>query len=131
MSLSQIQHWLPLLTDNSPFLFAILDTEHNYVSVNNRYCEISGLTREELFGRCDSDILGAHFYSSLKEYYCRALNGEKIEAEITLDDHRFETSLHFSLFPIEQDDKTFIVFHAVDTSERQQLLNSLKEGETK
>lgn len=131
MSLSQIQHWLPLLTDNSPFLFAILDTDHNYVTVNNRYCEISGLNREELCGRSDSEILGAHFYASLKPYYCRALNGEKIEAEITLDDHRFDTSLHFSLFPIEQDNNTYIVFHAVDTSERQQLLNSLKESESK
>ena len=131
MSLSQIQHWLPLLTDNSPFLFAILDSDHNYVTVNNRYCEISGLDREELYGRSDRDILGAHFYSSLKAYYNRALNGEKIEAEITLDDHRFDTSLHFSLFPIEQDNNTYIVFHAVDTSERQQLLSSLKESESK
>lgn len=131
MSLSQIQHWLPLLTDNSPFLFAILDKDHKYITVNNRYCELSGLNRESLCGRSDSEILGKHFYSSLKAYYDRALNGEKIEAEITLDDHRFDTSLHFSLFPIHEEDTTYIVFHAVDTSERQQLLNSLKESESK
>ncbi|OCH20339.1 sensor domain-containing protein [Aliivibrio logei] len=131
MSLAQIQHWLPLLTDNSPFLFAILDSDHKYVTVNNRYSEISGLNRESLCGRTDPEILGEHFYSSLKSYYDRAFNGEKIEAEITLNDHRFETSLHFSLFPIEQDGNTYIVFHAVDTSERQLLLNSLEESESK
>lgn len=82
MSLSQIQHWLPLLTDNSPFLFAILDKDHKYITVNNRYCELSGLNRESLCGRSDSEILGKHFYSSLKAYYDRALNGEKIELKL-------------------------------------------------
>ncbi len=65
MPTEQLNYWFPLLTDNSPFLFAVLDPDHNYLVVNNRYCEVSGLEREELVGRNDKDILGQAFYDSL------------------------------------------------------------------
>lgn len=132
MPTEQLQHWFPLLTDNSPFLFAVLDKNHKYIVVNNRYCEISGLKRDALVGCSDPDVLGEIFYDSLKGYYQRALDGETIEGEITLDDHRFETSLHFSLSPLHNNDNIEgIIFHAADTSERQILVNSLEESESK
>jgi PAS domain S-box-containing protein len=79
----QLQHWFTKITANSPFFFAILDDQHNYASVNGRYCEISGLTPEKLVGMSDPQVLGQQFYNHLKPFYDRAFKGESIEAEVT------------------------------------------------
>ncbi|MGF1869742.1 sensor domain-containing protein [Photobacterium indicum] len=131
MPTEQLNYWFPLLTDNSPFLFAVLDPQHNYLVVNNRYCEISGLQRDDLVGQNDRDILGQAFYRSLRPFYERAFQGESVEGEVVLDDSRHETSMHFSLSPLRNKtgDISHIVLHSVDTSERQVLVNSLEELE--
>ncbi|MGF1691375.1 sensor domain-containing protein [Photobacterium kagoshimensis] len=131
MPTEQLTYWFPLLTDNSPFLFAVLDQEHNYLVVNNRYCELSGYTREELVGCCDKDILGHTYYQTLQPYYQRAFNGESVEGEVVLNDNRHDTSMHFSLTPLRDDagKVQYIVLHSADTSERQVLVKSLEELE--
>ncbi|PSW04147.1 sensor domain-containing protein [Photobacterium lipolyticum] len=131
MPTEQLNYWFPLLTDNSPFLFAVLDQDHNYLVVNNRYCEVSGLRRDELIGRNDKEILGQAYYNSLRPYYERAFSGESVEGEVVLDDNRHDTSMHFSLSPLRNrsDDIQHIVLHSADTSERQVLVNTIEELE--
>lgn len=128
----QLQHWFTKITANSPFFFAILDNQHNYAMVNGRYCDIAGLTSTELVGMNDSQIMGQQFYDHLKPYYQRAFKGESIEAEMTMGDLGLETSLHFNVCPIENDDGVeHVIFHALDTSEKQILIRSLEESEGK
>ncbi|WP_422766900.1 EAL domain-containing protein [Photobacterium leiognathi subsp. mandapamensis] len=131
MPTEQLDYWFPLLTDNSPFFFAILDRQHNYHAVNNRFCEISGLEREALLGNNDTNVLGDHYYQSLKPYYERAFRGESVEAEVVLNDSRHESSLHFSLAPLcdLEGNIQHIILHSIDTSERQILIHSLEETE--
>lgn len=133
MPSQHLQHWFAKITSNSPFFFAILDDQHNYVMVNERYCDVSGLTATELVGMNDSQILGERFYNHLKGYYQRAFDGETLEAEMTLHDIDMEMSLHCSLSPIFSDKKDveYIVFHAIDTSEKQILIRSLEDSENK
>ncbi len=128
----QLQHWFTQLTANSPFFFAVLDAQHNYFMVNERYCDIAGLSQTELAGMNDRQTLGEQFYQHLKPYYERAFNGETIEAEVTLNETDLDTSLHFSLSPLTNGKNTdYIVFHAFDTSENQVLVRSLEESEAK
>lgn len=130
MPTKQLQHWFSKLTDSSPFLFAILDKEYRYIEVNQRYCEIAGLTKEELQGMNDSQVLGDRFYETLMPFYERAFSGELIETEITLSGT--DTSLHFSVSPVILEDKVLCIsFHAIDTSEKQILTHSLEESEMK
>ncbi|GAL06049.1 diguanylate cyclase [Photobacterium aphoticum] len=131
MPTEQLHYWFPLLTDNSPFLFAVLDQQHNYLAVNNRYCEISGLERHELIGLNDNDTLGPTFYRTLSPYYQRAFAGETVEGEVVLDDSRHDTSMHFSLSPLRNTDGQIqhVVLHCADTSERQVLVNTIQELE--
>lgn len=132
MPKKQLQKWFSKLTDSSPFLFAVLDSQHNYSSVNQRYCEVAGLSKSELQGMNDNAVLGETFYNHLKPYYERAFAGESVEAEICLNDHEHETSLHFSVSPLKLDDRIdYIAFHAIDTSEKQVLSRSLAESESK
>lgn len=128
----QLQHWFSKITANSPFFFAILDSQHNYAMVNGRYCDIAGLTSTELIGMSDKQIMGQQFYDHLKPYYERAFKGESIEAEMTMGDLNLETSLHFNISPVDTDGKVeHIIFHALDTSEKQILIRSLEESEGK
>lgn len=128
----QLQQWFAKLTSNSPFFFAVIDSQHNYCMVNERYCDIAGLSQAEMVGMNDSQTLGEQFYKHIKPYYDRAFNGESIEAEITLNETDLETSIHFSLSPIEKDKRPeYVIFHAIDTSENQVLIRSLEESESK
>ncbi|MFH4467562.1 sensor domain-containing protein [Vibrio diabolicus] len=132
MPSQQLKHWFATLTSNSPFFFAILDKKHNYRMVSDRYCDIAGLSHEEIIGLNDCQVLGEQFYKTLAPYYQRAFKGTHVEAEITLDETDLETSLHFSLSPVfEGNEIRFVVFHAVDTSEKQILVRSLEESESK
>ncbi|OBU10095.1 c-di-GMP phosphodiesterase [Photobacterium aquimaris] len=131
MHLEQLDYWFPLLTNKSPFLFAILDDQHNYCHVNDRYCDISGKSQHQLLGSNDIDTLGSYYYQCLKPYYDRAFKGEVIEAEIIINDTSQHTSLHISLAPLANNDGNIshIILHSVDTSERHILINSLQEAE--
>ncbi|MGF1697646.1 EAL domain-containing protein [Vibrio kyushuensis] len=132
MPAQQLQHWFEKITLHSPFFFAVLDEQHSYSMVNERYCDIAGLSLNELTGMNDTQILGSHFYQHIKPYYDRAFKGETLEAEITLHEIDVDTSLHFSLSPIINGNKVEqIVFHAIDTSEKQILIRSLEESESK
>ncbi|MBE4580772.1 sensor domain-containing protein [Vibrio navarrensis] len=132
MPSKQLHHWFKTLTANSPFFFAILDRQHGYCMVNERYCDIAGLSEQELIGMNDAKILGENFYQKLRPYYQRAFDGEFIEAEVTLDETDLETSLHFSLSPLRDENGIqHIVFHSIDTSEKQILIKSLEESENK
>ncbi|MDG3088913.1 EAL domain-containing protein [Vibrio hannami] len=131
-AVKQLQTWFSKLTDSSPFLFAVLDKNHNYSNVNDRYCEIAGLSKQELEGMNDAQVLGETFSEQLRPYYERAFEGESIEAEITLNDHEHESSIHFSVSPVSFDGNIdFITFHAIDTSEKHILVRSLEEAEIK
>lgn len=131
MQIEQLDYWFPLLTNNSPFLFAILDDRHCYYNVNTRYSDISGKPQHELIGSNDTDVLGHYYYQCLKPYYERAFNGEVIEAEVTINDTPHHTSLHISLAPLTnaQGEIKHIISHSIDTSERHILINSLQESE--
>ncbi len=131
MPWQHLQHWFAQLTSKSPFFFAILDDQHNYVMVNDRYSKVAGLTTDELIGMDDTHVLGESFYHQLKNYYERAFQGETLEAEVALPS--LDMSLHFSLSPIFNDNKhvEHVIFHATDTSEKQVLIRSLEDSENK
>ncbi|MDW6003079.1 sensor domain-containing protein [Vibrio mangrovi] len=128
----EFQRWFTQLTSHSPFFFAVLDDQHRYVMVNERYCETSGLTLEQLIGSNDKKVFGESFYQYIHPYYHRTLHGEIIETELTIDDMNVDTTLLISLAPLEtEEQKTQIVFHAVDISEKQMLLHAVEESEKK
>jgi diguanylate cyclase (GGDEF)-like protein/PAS domain S-box-containing protein len=132
MVAQELKAWFAKLTSHSPFFFAILDNQHNYVSVNQRYVDIAGLSNDALVGMNDCHVLGEGMYQHLAPYYNRALQGEIIECEISLTNIDIETTLHISVAPIKiNDDTTYIIFQAFDTSEKQVLVRSLSESEEK
>ncbi|MGL6314608.1 putative bifunctional diguanylate cyclase/phosphodiesterase [Vibrio sp. WXL103] len=132
MPTTELKSWFSKFTSTSPYYFAILNREHQYTSVNARYTELSGLKPHELIGMSDAQILGEHFYRLFEPYYQRAFQGETIDTELTLNLVEAETSLRFCISPISSSDEIdHILFHAIDTSEKQILARSLEEAEDK
>ncbi|KKD60959.1 c-di-GMP phosphodiesterase [Grimontia sp. AD028] len=133
MPVEQLTYWFSRLTQNSPFLFAVLDKHHQYLWVSQRYCEISGLEQDELVGKQDREILGASFYDALKPHYERAFGGEATEGEIVLNDGIHDSSFHFSVTPLTNSEWAdgAVIFHAADTSERQVLTSALESSESR
>ncbi|MFD2179855.1 c-di-GMP phosphodiesterase [Veronia pacifica] len=135
MPLEQLKHWFAHLTDNSPFLFAVLDTNHSYHWVSQRYSELSGLHPDELAGKNDRQVLGNTFYQTLKPYYQQALKGQSGEGEVLLNDGTQSTCLHFCVAPLIDPEGpgniSGIILHASDTSERQILSTALEAAESK
>ncbi len=128
----EFQRWFIQLTSHSPFFFAILDAQHNYMMVNERYCEISGLSDEQLIGSNDQAVFGASFYQAIRPYYHRAFNGETIETELTLDSMQLTTTLLISVSRLQFDGHPpKIIFQAVDASEKHMLLDAIDESEKK
>ncbi|MGX9417049.1 EAL domain-containing protein [Vibrio sp. WJH972] len=127
-----IKDWFAKFTSHSPFFFAILDSQHNYVAVNQRYMDIAGLSNDALIGMNDSKVLGENIYQHLAPYYARAIRGELVESEVTIPDQNIETTLHISVAPLlVGEGSPLITFQAFDTSEKQILIKSLQESESK
>lgn len=132
MPTTELKSWFSKFTSTSPYYFAILNREHQYTSVNARYSELTGLEAHELIGMSDVQVLGEHFYQQFKPYYQRAFLGETIDTELTLNLVDTDTSLRFCISPISCGDEIeHILFHAIDTSEKQILARSLEELEDK
>ncbi|WP_342607567.1 sensor domain-containing protein [Vibrio tritonius] len=130
--LDNLQHWFAKLTANRTFFFAILDREHRYVMVNERYSELAQLQPSQLVGMSDQPILGDHYYRYLKPFYERAFLGENVENEIEFEHQGIQFSLLFTLSPITYNGQiSHVIFQASDTSEKHQLLSSLDESEQK
>ncbi len=132
MPSKQLHNWFSSFSQESPFFFAVIDREHKYSFVNQRYSEIAGMELPQLIGLDDKEVMGEKFYRSLEPYYQRGFQGESLQAEIVLDDLHLESSLHFCITPLIKDDNVeSISFHAVDTSEKQLLAKSLHHSESK
>ena len=125
----QTQHWFTKVTANCPFFFAILDEQHRYILVNQRYSDIVQTPISELIGMSDAQVMGESFYQKVEPLYQRAFQGEALEENITVD-LRLGTSLHLSISPIESEGKICsIAIQAMDTSENYSLHLSLQESE--
>lgn len=135
MPISSLNDWFYCLTDNSPFLFAILDSTDRYVYANPRYCELAGLSSVSLKGLCDKDTLGEAFYQAVKPHYEKARRGDGAEGEVVIADEYHSSSFHFSVAPLknykDEQGQPCVIFHAVDTSERQILASALEEADEK
>ncbi|EKO3655170.1 EAL domain-containing protein [Vibrio metschnikovii] len=134
MAAQDLSYWFGHLADSSPAFMAILDNQHHYVLINERYAELTGLTCFELIGMHDSDTFGDAFYQQVKPYYINAFAGQAQELTLTLNHPSRSTSQwHINITPLIQTPHhpDYIIVHALETSEQHRLLHSLQESELK
>ncbi len=109
-----------------------MDEQYRYAAVNKRYQDISGISLEELIGQTDQQVFGEDVFQSLKPLYQQALSGELLETEIALPLSGHHTSMQVVVYStLAENNQTYIIIQATDTSEKHQLIENLKEAENK
>ncbi|MZI92600.1 EAL domain-containing protein [Vibrio sp. CAIM 722] len=127
-----LQHWFSKLTSNRTCFFAVLDRQHHYVIVSQRYADIAQQPIDQLIGQDDHSVLGEEYYQALQPLYELAFQGEYVEKEIEIQHINGNRTFLISVSPLNNgDDIESIIFQAFDTSEKQALLQSLDESERK
>lgn len=125
------------IIENSRDMFAFLDLDYRYKTVNQAYLDIHGLTREEVIGKSVSEILGETlFFNKLKEKIDKALQGESVSfIETNLPNTTKIKALKVSYVPYWSDDGVIVgfIFKGEDITELEakQRIIELKEAEQK
>lgn len=83
-ALYQQDQYLRLITDTVPALISYIDTEQRYRFVNAAHEHWYGKARADIVGQRVSDILGP-VYESMRPYIERALAGERLSFELSLN----------------------------------------------
>ncbi len=131
----ELKFWFTELTSHSPFFFVLIDATYHYALVNHRYTEISGLSQEEMIGLSDRKVFGNDYYDQIKPLYDQALNGSRVESEISFKVNDVENNLFCIVFSIndknDKNDNKYLLFQGIDVSEKSMLSQSLSESESK
>jgi PAS domain S-box-containing protein len=75
---------LRLIIDNVPAVIAYIDTKQRYQFVNKRYGEWFGISSEEAHGQRVQDVVGKAAPDTVKENLAKALSGEMVVFEATV-----------------------------------------------
>ncbi len=76
---------LALVTDNVPGLISYVDRDERYTFVNAAYARWFAKPREQIIGHTIREMLGEAAYRSIQPRVQRALAGERVDFETTLD----------------------------------------------
>ena len=82
--LARAEQRLKLITDSLPALISHLDREHRYQFVNQAYQEWYGHAPETVIGRRAGDVVGQPAFEEVQPYLDRALQGERVNFEISM-----------------------------------------------
>lgn len=116
-------------------LMAFVDTNYVYLSVNQRFLDVTGKTREEVLGRKIGDIVGEKNFENykLKKYLQRCLKGENVSYQVwrSLDDNKKDIYLDITLNPYKDEDGILkgIVITSRDITEQKKQSNLLSEAQ--
>lgn len=77
---------LTFLLDDSDSMISIIDSEMRYVSVNKSFCKYFHMKKDELIGKCPSELWGENTYrEKIIKNIERSLKGEKIQYRAFFD----------------------------------------------
>ncbi|MGA1932250.1 PAS domain S-box protein [Arcobacter sp. YIC-464] len=80
-----INYYNKALEKSSSFL-ALVDKNYKYLSVNDYYSKVFGIKKEKFIGKSMSYIFGKKYFNNIiKDKFDRALKGESIEFDTTVD----------------------------------------------
>ena len=77
---------LTFLLDNSDSMISIIDNKMRYVNVNESFCKSFRVQKNDLIGKCPSELWGENTYrEKIRKNIERSLKGEKIQYRAFFD----------------------------------------------
>lgn len=98
-ALRQSERLLREITDHLPVLISLLDTEERIRFANGTYQEWFGLPPEKVVGQTLRTLYGETVYATLQPYLARALGGERVVYERTMQTPAGERQVQVTLVP--------------------------------
>ena len=118
------------LADQSQSYFALLNRDHRYIYVNQRYGNFCKQKAEDLIGRHDRDVFGQAFYQAIKPFYLRAFEKTEVHACVHFAKEHAQLCFQVHIKEIELPDGRLVLFiQAEDISEQQRTKNALTWAE--
>ncbi|UTJ07885.1 PAS domain-containing sensor histidine kinase [Arcobacter roscoffensis] len=111
-----INYYNKALEKSSSFL-ALVDKNYKYLSVNDYYSKVFGMKKEKFIGKSMSFIFGEEYFNEIiKEKFDKALNGESIEFNTTVDINKKTHYLQVYYEPYYNSEKHIesVVVHVYD-----------------
>lgn len=130
-SLHDSEEHLRLITDNLPVLINHLNNETEYLFVNNEYAKVFSLPKQNIVGKKVVELIGEEAFERMKPFTQKALNGEKVIFENSVNDKdNREINLQITFIPeIKHNKVTGIYTLGLDITERKKAEKALKESE--
>lgn len=100
---SQKAGFLELLTNALPVRLAYVDLRERYQYVNDTYLDWVGLSRDQVIGKTIKQVLGRQAYDTIRPHFTRALAGEKLSNETTVE-YRKAGKRHIMVYYAPQHD---------------------------
>jgi len=121
---------LRLLTNQAPEMIGYLDRDLRFLFVNDTYPAWFGVPRERILGAPVTELLGPEAFAAREPYFKRALAGEEVHFEASLEVQGLRRDLELRYFP-RKDLKGHILgvyTFVLDITERKQIERALREA---
>ena len=122
---------LRFVTDAAPVLIAHCDQSHRFKFVNKPYAARFGLQPGDLIGRSIPELLGLDAYRTIQPYLAEALEGRRVDVEISVPYETLGTQqMRFAYEPELDDEGRVIgcVAAVINVSDRHRAEEALREA---
>lgn len=127
-------HMLKLISAAYPGLITYIDSSYRYHFANDKYHHWFGISPEAMKGRHVAEVIGHEGFLYRKPYMDRALKGEKVTFEATINSIDFGTRIMEQLYdPDYDEDGNVVGFIAMahDVTEHRNVEKSARENEAR
>lgn len=113
------------------FFMKSVDNNLAYAMVNDKFCEMTGLKREDIIGFSDAEILNSDFAAKEAEYDRRAIANGNIEYDIQGADSAAGGIWHTQKTLLTLDGHSYLLATSLDVTQKAEMVEELKRAKVK
>jgi len=131
LALRDSQRQLQTIIDTAPVSVVYIDQDWRYQFVNHAYCDLNGVTRQEIVGKHLREVLPAEIYDRVATYVELSFAGEDVSYDIVRPTRLGPRSMHveFGRDCDERGEVRGLIAVLSDVTEQVAVLNALRASE--
>lgn len=113
------------------FFMKSVDNNLAYAMVNDKFCQMTGLKREDIIGFSDAEILNGDFAAKEAEYDRKAIDNGNIEYDIQGADSVAKGVWHTQKTLLTIDGHSYLLATSLDVTQKAEMVEELKRAKVK